>query len=588
MSLIEFRELDSMDFDEQGQKCVKYLDSTNKQIGQGQYQQRQKCGQWKEVIEAYGKHLIIAEGNYIQGKKEGTWIYTLNDEQLGKKQFKQDKEIGCSFCYIIFQQPNISDDIWCLIDNFLLFENQRITQSFICNFKMFLQNGNYLMGGIKDGKWVELDQNSIKFDNQKKTYNFICSQGKYVQGVKEEIWESTFYEKYEHQEILHHVSKGKYISGKKNGIWTEPLGYKVKESVLTIIEGEYKNDLKVGYWKLEEGQDAFDQNDQYEYGGNYKNGLQINDWKEVRIFQNFYADKSIYIQDKGRYNNNGQRQNQWIFESSQEQGSCYYENGIIHGDAILFDCIGNYNIYLTRSKGKFNNGKKEGRWKKSIQVDERWILLEVGEYSNDIKVGQWRESQYLDQYSLERNERDKGQILLIKQGNYTNEGIKQGVWKWRFKCLTSNFNQNEIFNLSGQELHNHNTISGNQILFNQQFGEFYARFHFCDVFDGEIVDGYRNGEWRFSALENLHQNENNEKDTDSENEQQEEEEDVEVEENKNQPEENEEEQNNQRDENSDNNEEEQLDENDQQEQEINQQDLSNMVYQIYKKGILIN
>lgn len=27
--------------------------------------------------------------------------------------------------------------------------------------------------------------------------------------------------------------------------------------------------------------------------------------------------------------------------------------------------------------------------------------------------------------------------------------------------------------------------------------------YFCDVFDGEILNGYRNGEWKFSAISNL-------------------------------------------------------------------------------------
>ncbi|CAK61274.1 unnamed protein product (macronuclear) [Paramecium tetraurelia] len=452
------------------------------------------------------------------------------------------------------------------------------------------------MGGRKQGKWIELEQNSIIFDQQKQIYSFICSEGIYADGVKEGNWESTLYEQYEHQVHTHLVSKGEYKEGRKTGNWTEPIGYSSKAAMLTIIKGNYKNNQKNGHWSLEDGQKDLYPDEDYDHEGNYDEDKKINNWREIRIYQNFHVDSIIRIQDEGQYNNYGQRDEEWTSSSSGHSGKCCYQNGVLNGEAELYDCIGNFKIVLTRSKGEFNNGKKNGRWKTSINIDEKWILYEVGEYDNDIKVGLWRESQYFDQYILEQTEKDQGQILLIKEGHYGEGGKKKDEWTWRFKCLSGDYNENQIFNIIGREVHSENQIKGNMILFEKTFGRYYARFYFCDIFDGQILNGFRNGEWKFSVIQDLIQKEINSKDTDSENEQEQNNDDEEHNSN-NEEEQEEHNDNNEEQEENNNDNEEQEENNNDEENEIeqqnsgeegdNQEDPGSQVFQIYQNGIVI-
>ncbi|CAD8204381.1 unnamed protein product [Paramecium octaurelia] len=597
MNLIEFQILDK-NFDQDGNKTIEYLDSQNNVIGNGQYENFQKSGTWTEVIEVYGEYIITAKGDYNQDKKQGKWTYSINDQTLGTKTYNQDREIGNSFSYFIYRQPNISNNIWYLVEEFLLYEGKRITQSYIFNFNKFIQCGNYLMGGIKKGKWIELEQNSIIFDQQKQIYSFICSEGSYADGLKEGPWESTLYEQYEHQVHTHLVSKGEYQKGKKTGNWTEPIGYSSKATMQTIITGNYENNQKNGHWSLEDGQKDLYPDEDYDHEGNYNLDKKVDNWKEIRIYQNFHVDSIIRIQDEGQYNDDGQRNDNWTSKTSGHTGNYFYQNGVLNGEAELYDCIGNLKIVLTRSKGQFNNGKKNGRWKTSINIDEKWMLYDVGEYVDDIKVGLWRESQYFDQYILEQTEKDQGQILLIKEGHYGNNGKKKDEWTWRFKCLSGDYNENQIFNIIGKEVHTENQIIGNMILFEETFGKYYARFYFCDIFDGQIFNGYRNGEWKFSVIQDLIQNEINSKDTDSEQEQNLDEEEQNIEEedhNSNNEEEQEQEEHNDND-NNDNKEEEENN-NNEEENEIEQQnsgeegddqeDPGNQVFQVYQNGIVI-
>ncbi|CAD8123714.1 unnamed protein product [Paramecium sonneborni] len=248
----------------------------DKHLGGGDYEESQKTGHWIEVYENFNDRCqIILEGEYIKGQKSGQWITKLRESSV--EQFQ-----------LIIGQGNYKDGLkigeWIDIDlNYELtnqitycgeYQNGRKLGFWqIKQNQVVIGGGVYLLGAIKDGQWVELDDN----------FSDLCQifySGQYKNGIKNGDWEIKMRSKNNLNDIIFQGG-GKYLQGVQIGIWRE-LSQNSWNDCQIIYEGSYENGKKYGKWDTYVQQDSSIQKKTLEGGGQYNiKGLKDGPWIDL-------------------------------------------------------------------------------------------------------------------------------------------------------------------------------------------------------------------------------------------------------------------------------------------------------------------
>ncbi|CAD8120004.1 unnamed protein product [Paramecium sonneborni] len=238
--------------------------------------------------------------------------------------------------------------------------------------------------------------------------------------------------------------------GNKQGIWID-LFENFWDKCEVIYEGEYKNDIKRGYWKtIYKVQ---------QIGGGYYNQNELKHGKWIDLDENF---NDIYqMSYEGEYND------------GKKVGLWYVNNG-----GKIFG-IGIYN----------QNGNKNGKWSKlQFQNLEFGQSIESGQYRNGLKIGNWN--------IIQNNTKIDG-------GQYDENGIKQGMW---IELEKNEQNVGEYFD--GKKVGMWDIIFRNSITgggyYNEQgqkqgkWMELYENYNsYCQViYIGDYENGIRNRKWK--------------------------------------------------------------------------------------------
>lgn len=113
-----------------------------------------------------------------------------------------------------------------------------------------------------------------------------------------------------------------------------------------IIFNQYnKSNQKHGFWKFSEGED-------FNYEGEYCNGLKVGEWKRY--------DKKGNLVLVGSYNKTGRKNGvwKWYYRSGELNREVSYKNGTHHGYFRKY--WDNGTIY---EEGSHVNSKRDGEWK---------------------------------------------------------------------------------------------------------------------------------------------------------------------------------------------------------------------------------
>ncbi|CAD8072671.1 unnamed protein product [Paramecium primaurelia] len=293
--------------------------------------------------------------------------FTLENMKMGK-----NREYGKQIIKVIKQEKDYIKTVRNVVNG------QKFTRIFqsdyfliILSTFMILLEGNYHKGK-KTGEWITkvrqppleqlINTGGGYYDNGLKTgqwieldqnyekINQITYSGKYQDGKKVEIWEI------KSKNIK--IGGGKYLfSGEKDGEWIE-LDDNFRDLCQIVHKGVYQNGKKIGNWVIQ----FRDENNQIFAnigGGQYNDeGIQIDMWTE--LYQNFWRDCRIVF--KGKYQN-GKKEGKW--------NSCFQSDP--NKDYELF------------AGGCYNQGLKNGPW---IEFQEKsWNPqqnLIVSQYSNGI------------------------------------------------------------------------------------------------------------------------------------------------------------------------------------------------------------
>ncbi|CAD8123139.1 unnamed protein product [Paramecium sonneborni] len=264
--------------------------------------------------------------------------------------------------------------------------------------------------GIKIGKWIELDDGF--YEKKQVTY-----KGVYKNGIKVGRWNAFWISEFQ---MLGGGCYDEQGEGIKIGKWIDlDDGFNEKKQV--FYKGEYQNGSKVGRWntilisgiicggcydnkgneikigKWIDLDEAFNEQKQVIYDGEYMNGKKVGRWKTYLI--------SARQTGGGCYDEQG--------------GGCYDEQGGKIGKWIdLCD------VYQRKQQvfyaGEYKNDKKVGIWEISYWNDQmkNHQYLGGGFYNESgIKIGKW-----IDLYEVEQDD-----TFTTYHGNYQN-GEKVGVW----------------------------------------------------------------------------------------------------------------------------------------------------------------
>ncbi|CAD8118310.1 unnamed protein product [Paramecium sonneborni] len=377
------------EYDQQKNKIGKWTafwEGQQTKIGGYYIRGGQKAGKWIEMTPQYRDEMLVTfEGNYnYLGLKYGLWTYFLNEKIIGL--------------------------------------------------------GVYQINGLKEGEWIEIDEN----------YNKDCQiilkgyygleerkQGKWVIYLKDEILFSSFYNS----------------EGQKVDFWGEICGNFDQRSH-TYIEGFYNDQgKKFGQWIIYQNQFRIG-------GGDYnKFGKKVGKWKEVD--QNYQKESSFSFDDEdnqyfsneiyyvGNYNEEGNKIGSWkIYEKTQEiGGGKYQQNGYKYGKWTEL-----HNFYTNEIQpimvGEYKYGQRFGEWNIWYKKNDEKIKIGGGCYGyNGKKIERWTEL-YTFTYDTKIN-----QTILTYEGEYDQKGFRINEWKITSKLMQ--FHENiggGKYNLNGMKI----------------------------------------------------------------------------------------------------------------------------------------
>jgi antitoxin component YwqK of YwqJK toxin-antitoxin module len=319
------------------------------------------------------KPVVKSLGTFKQNKKEGTWNYYFENNQLHKHgSYKNGLKEGPWNYY---------------------FENGQLHKH--VSYK----------NGLKERHWITYYENGIP-----------KSKGEYVNDSKEGLW-------FLYNESGNLVTEGDYKDGIKEGLWETYYTLKNEkgEKIYNILDSNFES-----YKEIEK---LFD--DQFlESSEFYINGVPQETKEELLNFRNgLYYKVNSYIPYSGNIifktkMNKISDKEVGDFKDGKPHGkykSQTYKNGVLHGLSDYYDTRTNLHM-----RGNYFHGEKDGFWifytkKNKYKPYEKgpyeWSNSE-GSYKNGLKVGQWK-SYYND-----------GQ--LCESGSYNN-GIKEGLWTSYYK-----------------------------------------------------------------------------------------------------------------------------------------------------------
>ncbi|CAD8202744.1 unnamed protein product [Paramecium pentaurelia] len=358
-----------------------YIPKNLKQINHlkwlGQYGNlNQQIGEWKAL---WDNKPILAGGRYNDnGHKEGPW-----------------NELFCNY-----------SEIDQLIESGIYQEGLRVGKwvtsklLYICQTqygKMPIGEGMYDDQGRKVGKWVDLHPQFSK--------DFLL------------------------------VFEGDYVENVKNGYWSTKFKYFSENKYTIIGGGTYENGVKHGHWI--DLSDYFDNRVQYLEEGNYDKGVKKGYWTIQQKRVPGYFLSNILQFPKMFYDKNGKKQGVWIEISKFTRtfgNSFLYSKGWYLDDVkdgyweIIFMIDG---VNFKRGGGKYQNGKKVGKWKEFEQQNDLFWRVQIGDYKEGNKYGFWESrkiKRYLpnEPYRLENTLKNQYSIRVF--GMFNENGLEEGHW----------------------------------------------------------------------------------------------------------------------------------------------------------------
>jgi len=204
--------------------------------------------------------------------------------------------------------------------------------------------------------------------------------------------------------------EGPYVDGKRHGFWKfYPSLLSYGETKSCHEEGMYENDKREGPWTFK----TIIQDSSFEYTINYKNGGIDGPWIDY-----FFNNKDVSPSDK-------------FGTKVQERG--FYRNGKKHG--LFTSYWTNENILNTIN---YKNDLRHGEFKEFTSKGE---IVKISNYNNGTQCGYHFENGFIREYDFlypqDPFDNDDRIIQLSKipfrdlwdEGNYDDEGRRQGIWK---------------------------------------------------------------------------------------------------------------------------------------------------------------
>ena len=292
--------------------------------------------------------------------------------------------------------------------------------------------------GIKDGRWIEWNQNSEEIINgfyknnvpwRGQFENFFYSDGRIAQEYNEYFENGekkitgTFVNNKKSGEWIEWFSNGQkkyignFLNGNRHGSWVE-----WDESGNEIIDGEYKSGQK---WNGQFGGKNYvsgllrqDFVEKYPSGALKSSGVLIN---EVKIGQWSFWYENEVIKESGFFTNDI-KDGEWegYYESGNKKFIGNFNNGKKDGNWIQW-----YDDTLKQSEGSYNLGIKNGEW---IEWDDKGkVIVSITYIDGEKWTGRYKEIFYLE--GVEK----KGVVINYPDGQVKEEGIifndtKVGRW----------------------------------------------------------------------------------------------------------------------------------------------------------------
>ncbi|CAD8157737.1 unnamed protein product [Paramecium pentaurelia] len=335
-------------------------------IGGGEYNQNGvKSGFWIDIHEDYDyyEYQIIYLGEYIDGKKYGQWNTQFKDPNF----LDQQSFIGGGF----YDQNEVKTGKWIeLYEDFrnvcqILLEGEYVkgikqgkwnTQFRLNQHHKFktIGGGNYDHQGIKNGRWIEMNNNFWKQCQ-------VIESGEYQNGNKIGSWIIKF--RYTIKYPFNKIGGGIYDdNGMKNGKWIEIFKNFQNSSQVTLV-GDYLNGTKTGRWNI---MMRYHEKEKFQFigGGMFdQQGLKNGDW--IELIENFGIQNQVIM--RGEY----------LFGMKLGQWNTLYRNN----PKLDFSIIGG---------GQYDkNGQKIGYWVdlNNYFGNEQFGSLQVlkGTYENGLK-----------------------------------------------------------------------------------------------------------------------------------------------------------------------------------------------------------
>ncbi|CAD8213449.1 unnamed protein product [Paramecium pentaurelia] len=364
-------------------------------------------GFWLDQHENYCEQCKISySGEYSNGIKIGKWSINLEEQIIDGGYYNEQ---GMKQGIWIDLDENYSDG--CQIFQIGSYQNGVKVFQWQTNYQnKIIGGGYYNEKGEKIKKWIDLQFNFS-------SYCFIRYQGEYQDGIKQQCWNIL--------EKENQIGCGFYNNnGIKIGMWINLFDNFSNDCLVTEI-GIYENGQKSKQWNIfyrdqviaggyynedhnKDGNwiDLYENFSNYsliKYAGRYQNG------RKILIWQTYYKQKimqeskqqNICFRGGGFYNDNGQKNGQWI------------------------DLHENYYKYCQiKYEGMYQKGKKQGKWNTTFKNQ----IIGGGIYLYGKKNGLW--------IDLDENYNDDDQ--KIKQGEYLN-GLPIG----KFACQKFKIKFNE-------------------------------------------------------------------------------------------------------------------------------------------------
>ncbi|CAD8110077.1 unnamed protein product [Paramecium primaurelia] len=406
----------------------------------GQYCQKgMKQSRWKEIFKNYfEKAQVYEEGEYINGKRIGIWNTIYQNKLIGGGFYDQQGQKNGQWIELCnyFQCDNqiIYQGEYLNGKKIGTWDINRKRLAIFLNLNGCKKKGNleligweqYDQQGQKNGKWVELSD-----DFQKETQILYC--GEYKSGRKCGIWEIHY--QIQSNRPFYLIGCGIYnMEGYKNGRWVEVTKNFLSDGQV-IYEGQYKNGKKIGKWDIKVKNDqtfekiGYGSYDEQEH----KNGI----WLELsENYRNIYSEVTYY----GEYKKD-KKIGKWEIYYKQSSNypfkligsGSYNDESVKYGIWIeLSDYFSNQNEVLYQ--GVYQNGRKVGKW--DIKFKSHYFNdfhnIGGGIYDNqNLKHASWVDVG--DNFSKNQS--------IIHKGEY-NHGKKIGLWEEMRICC-----ENTIFKI---------------------------------------------------------------------------------------------------------------------------------------------